>query len=98
MSGWSAAHHNIEEALSITQHDRNSKNGDHEDNFSRIALCWTAMLSDKLTADVSAADVARMMVVMKMCRDAHEPNNDNRVDGHGYLLCLDRTEPVGEEA
>jgi len=99
MMDWKAAHRNVKKALHITQHDRNDKAGDAEDNFYRIALCWTAMLSDTLMPGevVTAPDTARMMITMKMCRDAHMPHNDNRIDAHGYTLCLDRVEPLEDE-
>lgn len=96
---WATAHESVEEALHITKHDRNDKAGAAEDNFARIGLCWTALLSEKLDSRVfiDAADVARMMVAMKLCRDSHAPHRDNRVDIHGYALCLERVQPTSKQ-
>jgi hypothetical protein len=97
---WAEAHANVNEALEITQHDRNDKAGNPENNFAHIAACWTGLLMDKLTPGeyITAADTARMMIAMKLCRDSHAPHRDNRVDIHGYALCLDRVEPTSEPA
>lgn len=99
MSDWATAHEAVNEALSITQTDRNKKCGDPEDNFAYIALMWTALLRARglLTAEqsVTEADVARMMAAMKLARDANAPHRDNRVDLFGYGLCLERVQPTG---
>ena len=34
-------------------------------------------------------DVAMMMMLVKVAREAHAPKRDNRVDGAGYWQCLD---------
>ena len=96
MSGWDTAHEAVEEALRITKHDRNDKAGNAEDNFAKIALVWTGLLQEKLApgAVISPADTARMMIGLKLCRDMHAPHRDNRVDIHGYTLCLERVEPT----
>ena len=95
---WVSAHEACDEALRITQTDRNALNGDPEDNFAYIALAWSALLQARglLARDamIAAADVARMMSALKLCRDSHAPHRDNRVDGIGYLLCLERLEPT----
>lgn len=99
MSGWKSAHAAVDEALRITREDRNQANGQPEDNFAHIALVWSALLhgaglmaTDRL---LDAGDVARMMVALKLCRDAHAPHRDNRVDAIGYAICLERVEPTG---
>jgi hypothetical protein len=95
---WKTAHESVDEALQITQTDRNKQNGDPEDNFAYIALTWTALLRARglLAADqeITAPDVARMMAGLKLCRDSNAPHRDNRVDLHGYGLCLERVEPA----
>jgi hypothetical protein len=93
---WKTAHDAVAEALTITQYDRNDKAGNAEDNFAKIALVWTGLLQEKLSPgqSISAADTARMMIGMKLCRDMHRPHRDNRVDVHGYALCLERVEPT----
>lgn len=96
--GWAGARDVVRQALHITRHDRNEVAGDPEDNFAAIALTWTALLHEKLKpgAVVTAADHARMMAALKLCRDAHAPRRDNRVDLHGYGLCLERVDPTDE--
>ena len=94
MSDWTTAHECVDEALRITATDRNAAYDGPEDNFARIALTWNALLDQKLKLNITAADVARMMTALKLVRDAHAPHRDHRVDGIGYLLCLERTEPT----
>jgi hypothetical protein len=96
MNDWRSAESVADEALRITHVDRNKANGEPEENFSYIAQCWTALLDARglLGSDegLNAADVARMMVALKLCRDANAPHRDNRVDAIGYTLCLERVE------
>jgi hypothetical protein len=96
---WKSAHEVCDKALRITQKDRNKANGDPEDNFAFIALTWTALLEARgvmfdNSGALNAADVARLMIAMKLCRDANAPHRDNRVDAIGYALCLERVEPT----
>lgn len=93
-TSWENADSVIEEAVRITTTDRNDQYAPPEDNFARIAKAWSGTLDHKLKEDLTAADICRCMVVMKMVRDSHKPKRDNRVDGHGYIRCLDRTEPT----
>lgn len=98
---WESAKSVNAEAMRIVQTDRNKRCGDPADNFAYIALCWTALLRARglLTSEqrINEADVARMMVTMKMCRDSNAPHRDNRVDAIGYTLCLERVEQTGGE-
>jgi hypothetical protein len=93
---WKSAHAVCDEALRITQADRNTANGNAEDNFAFIAMTWTALLRARglldTTQELDAADVARLMIGLKLCRDANAPHRDNRVDTIGYALCLERVE------
>lgn len=93
---WSTAEDMVADALRITHEDRNAANGQPEDNFAHIAAIWTALLTARgiLTAPLTGADVARMMVGMKLARDAHAPHRDNRTDAVGYAICLERVEPT----
>ena len=54
------------------------------DDFSRTGLMWGAILGVEVTAE----QVALMMVALKISRECHTPHptNDNIVDGVGYLL------------
>lgn len=67
----------------VTQ-DRNATHGEPEDSFGLIATYWSAHLD----YDVSAADVAVMMTLLKLARlQANMGNAENWVDGAGYLAC-----------
>ena len=80
-------------ALEIVTHDRNEQYGEPEDSFAVIAALWTGYLSAKWfkgnMGEIDAADVARMMELMKMGRrmTAKKPSADSYIDGIGYLLC-----------
>lgn len=67
----------------VTQ-DRAAQHGDAERGFNLIATYWSAHLD----ADVSAADVAVMMTLLKLARIKANPDNmDSWIDGCGYLAC-----------
>lgn len=77
----------LEEARSVTDGGRNY--GSPEDNFSRIAKCWTEILQEQLLGGlpIPPRKVALMMITMKACREAHSPKRDNWVDMAGYARC-----------
>ena len=67
----------------VTQ-DRAATHGNAERNFGLIAAYWSAHLG----ADVSAADVAVMMTLLKLARlKSNIGNLENLTDGCGYLAC-----------
>jgi hypothetical protein len=49
---------------------------------------WTGLLNTRLTSPITAEDVPLMMCALKLRRQAHKPKDDNLIDAHGYLLCL----------
>ncbi|SIJ64832.1 DUF6378 domain-containing protein [Mycobacteroides abscessus] len=55
-----------------------------------IAKRWTIELDDRLSAPVTALDVARMMTQLKMSRSRSTYHRDSYVDGAGYLGLTDR--------
>jgi hypothetical protein len=68
--------------------DRQDIHGNPESTHELIAQYWGIYLSEQLKIDVdlSAADVAVMMVLFKIARMQVNPrHNDNVVDGLGYL-------------
>jgi hypothetical protein len=72
-----------EQAESIT-HDRQADYGDPRVSFDRIALMWSAITG----ADITAAQVAHMMIALKLSRLQHQPNHlDSLVDIVGYARC-----------
>ena len=80
-------------ALEIVTHDRNEQYGEPENSFAVIASLWTGYLSAKWfkgnMGEIDAADVARMMELMKMARrmTAKVPKADSYIDAIGYVLC-----------
>jgi hypothetical protein len=65
--------------------DRAATHGDAEDNFAQIAAVWTWWLNERLSAPVTAYDVAQMMSLFKKARaKANRHHADNFVDDVGY--------------
>lgn len=76
----------LEEAIALIVNDRNSDYGEPEDNFGRIASFWSTYLE----REVTMAQVADMMTLLKMARLVHQPDHhDSRVDAAGYLAIGD---------
>ena len=68
---------------------RNDDYGNPHPDFAGIALMWSGLLNVRLTEHLTATDVALMMTALKLRRHAHKAKDDNIVDAHGYLLCLE---------
>jgi hypothetical protein len=71
--------------------DRGLNYGSPEDNFGRIANLWNCHLENRgLRQDwaLTSADVAYMMVLMKIARLENQPDHiDSIVDIAGYAAC-----------
>lgn len=69
--------------------DRSTAHGDAEDNFKHIAWLWSDYLAMiKPREKLTNKDVAAMMVLFKVARAAHNPDNlDNWLDAAGYSIC-----------
>lgn len=82
----------LEEAQRITSGPR-QRDYDHPlPNHERIAALWNAYLSIRSdpTGPLSAADVATLMLLLKLARNVKTPMRDNMVDAAGYARCLAR--------
>ena len=70
----------IVKAEDVINGDRHSTYGDARESFETIAKLWSAYLS----VDVTAEQVAAMMVLMKISRQRKSKHMDNWVDIIGY--------------
>lgn len=80
----------LEEALEVTSGARRRDYDHATPNHERIATMWnayTAIRKDS-TAPLSPADVAVMMILLKVARAAYTPTRDTCVDIAGYAKCL----------
>lgn len=58
--------------------------GPPNDSFDQIARMWQAYLDRRTTGDLTVCDVANMMILMKVSRNAVNRTTDNHVDIIGY--------------
>ena len=79
------------EAAMAAVADRGLNYGSPEDNFRRIADLWDTHLRNRVggyMATVTPADVAAMMVLMKVARLQNTPDHlDSWADTAGYAAC-----------
>lgn len=78
-----------DKAAELVLGNRNADYGTPHDDFVGVALIWSGILSAKLISSITADEVALCMAGLKLRREAHKPKEDNLVDAHGYLLCLE---------
>ena len=67
--------------------DRHERYGTPVRNLGKVAGLWTEYLG--LERNLCAADVANMMILIKIAREKSRHGHDNIVDMIGYALCLD---------
>jgi hypothetical protein len=81
-----------DEAMRIVYGDREQAYDDPNVNFEKIALMWQGLWLRKLKPDarITPEEVALASVLLKVSRESHKPQRDNRVDIIGYILCGDR--------
>ena len=70
----------IMKAEDLINGDRHSTYGDARESFASIAKLWSVYLG----VDVTAEQVAAMMVLMKVSRQRNSKHVDNWVDIIGY--------------
>ena len=62
--------------------------GEPQDCFDRIAILWNAWLQVGKPGELTATDVAVMLVLMKIGRLANDPSlADSWIDLAGYAAC-----------
>lgn len=77
----------LDEANSIIYGDREKTYGNPAKNLNNIANFWSVYLD----VEISAQDVAQMMVLLKLARLMNTPNHrDSLVDAVGYLALVER--------
>lgn len=86
-----------QEAERIVYGDREQTYGHPSKNFAATAVMWEAYLQAKYEIGgdykipcIEPDDVAMMMVLLKIARQAHQYKRDNIVDGIGYLACIQK--------
>ena len=72
----------LKAAETLINGDREKDYGSPQDNFQRIATCWTMYTG----VPIEPHDVATMMALLKIARLAHDPSKeDSYVDAAGYM-------------
>lgn len=79
----------LREAESLITGDRNKAYGSPTQNFTNTAEIWTALLRHKLKdgEQIDPAEVASLMIGLKLARTVGQPKRDNWVDMAGYAGC-----------
>jgi hypothetical protein len=79
----------LHEAHRLVHGDRGEDYGKPWIDLGRTARIVNAILSDKLKEDLTAKDVAKMMIAIKLSRETNKAKRDNRADIAGYAEVLD---------
>jgi hypothetical protein len=77
------------EAYRLVNGDRGDNYGHPYYDFGRTAGMINAAMGHKLKEEITAEDVAIMMICVKISREMNRPKHDNRVDICGYAEALD---------
>lgn len=74
----------LNKAINIVDGERKDRYGEPEDAFKTIAMLWSCYCNHDLTA----IDVANMMMLLKIARSINNPEyQDNYIDIAGYAAC-----------
>ena len=68
---------------------RNADYGNPADDFRTQAEMFSSYLSraNGQSVIVTASDIAALMILVKLARQAHRPKADNWIDAAGYAAC-----------
>jgi len=81
----------LKEAHAIIYGDREKTYGHPAKNLKAIATMWDVYINNKQTPEITAKDVAAMMMLVKVARFANDPSHrDNLVDICGYAALIER--------
>lgn len=86
-------HEILREAATTISSGRQDDYGHAEDSFATIAGMWESYLSARFgeSVEIDGRDVAMMMSLLKVARDAASRKRDNLVDLAGYAALAERT-------
>lgn len=73
-----------EEAIGLVTKARNANYGPPKEDFERTAQIVHALIGVHMTA----SDIAKVMIAVKLSRETHKHKRDNLVDIIGYVLCM----------
>lgn len=81
----------LEEAQEITTNNRQSDYGHPSEDFDATAKIWNVIIKrrHKINIELTAEDVALMMIGLKLSRECNKHKRDNRVDMIGYVNTLE---------
>lgn len=84
----------LDEAKRLVLGGRQEDYGKPERNFGTIASMWNAFLGARKepSSPITETDVALMMCLLKVARQANRPKRDNLVDLAGYALTAEIVE------
>lgn len=92
----------LTEAAALVSGDRNADYGDAIEDFQCTVDMWNAYLirrgviEEAKTPKLEPHDLANMMVLLKMSREAHQHKRDNLVDACGYAECSQQVQEFYE--
>lgn len=81
-------YNSLTEANTIIEGERQDAYGRPEDSFEIISSFWNTYLTAKgyqVAWQLNADDVAMMMTLLKIAREAQQYKRDNVIDAIGYL-------------
>lgn len=88
----------LKEAHTIIYGDREKTYGHPAKNLKAIATMWDVYINNKQSPEITAKDVAAMMMLVKVARFANDPTHrDNLVDICGYAALIERCDETTTE-
>lgn len=79
----------LDTAIAVTSGDRKRDYDSATPNHERIARIWNAYIQSRKdpASELSALDVAHLMILLKIARAVYTPTRDSYVDIAGYARC-----------